>query len=475
MTTTTSQFDTALSDLADHMRGQLVRPGDTGYNSARAVWNGMHDRHPAAVARCAGTADVLTALRFAVDHELPVAVRGGGHSIPGFSTCDDGMVIDLSPMHGVVVDPAARVAYAQAGATWNAFDHETQPFGLATTGGLISSTGIAGFTLGGGLGHLARPYGLACDNLLAAEMVTVDGGLVRASADDDAELFWALRGGGGNFGIVTSFTYRLHPVGPTVLGGPIFYPGDTARDLFDLYRAWTSELPAELNSFLVLTTAPPAPFLPESVHGKPVAIAMVCHAGDIADGQRLVAPLREFGPPIADLLAPMPYTALQSMLDGLWGPGASNYFRGGHLTGMPEDAVDTVLSFTAQRPGPVAEFHLHHMGGAVDAMPADATAYAGRRSPYLFNIITRWDNGPAGRGAHIGWARDLAEALEPHTAGAYVNFIGDTGADRVRAAYPPAIYDRLAAVKRRFDPDNIFRLNQNIPPADEQAGANEPA
>jgi FAD binding domain/Berberine and berberine like len=466
MTTTTSRFDTALSDLADHLRGRLVRPGDADYDSARAVWNGMHDRHPAAVARCASTSDVLAALRFAVDHELPVAVRGGGHSIPGFSTCDDGMVIDLSPMHGVVVDPAARVAHAQAGATWNAFDHETQAFGLATTGGLISSTGIAGFTLGGGLGHLARPYGLACDNLLAAEMVTVDGGLVRASADDDAELFWALRGGGGNFGIVTSLTYRLHQVGPTVLGGPIFYPGDTARDLFDLYRAWTPELPAELNSFLVLTTAPPVPFLPESVHGQPVAIAMVCHAGDITDGQRLVAPLREFGPPIADLLAPMPYTALQSLLDGLWGPGASNYFRGGHLTGMPEDAVDTVLSFTGRRPGPVAEFHLHHMGGTVDDLPADATAYAGRRTPYLFNIITRWDNGPAGGGAHIGWARDLADALEPHTAGAYVNFIGDTGADRVRAAYPPAIYDRLASVKRRYDPDNIFRLNQNIPPAE---------
>jgi FAD binding domain/Berberine and berberine like len=466
MTTTTSRFDTALSDLADHLRGRLVRPGDADYDSARAVWNGMHDRHPAAVARCASTSDVLAALRFAVDHELPVAVRGGGHSIPGFSTCDDGMVIDLSPMHGVVVDPAARVAHAQAGATWNAFDHETQAFGLATTGGLISSTGIAGFTLGGGLGHLARPYGLACDNLLAAEMVTVDGGLVRASADDDAELLWALRGGGGNFGIVTSFTYRLHQVGPTVLGGPIFYSGDAARDLFDLYRTWTRELPAELNSFLVLTTAPPVPFLPESVHGQPVAIAMVCHAGDITDGQRLVAPLREFGPPIADLLAPMPYTALQSLLDGLWGPGASNYFRGGHLTGMPEDAVDTVLSFTGRRPGPVAEFHLHHMGGTVDDLPADATAYAGRRTPYLFNIITRWDNGPAGGGAHIGWARDLADALEPHTAGAYVNFIGDTGADRVRAAYPPAIYDRLASVKRRYDPDNIFRLNQNIPPAD---------
>jgi FAD/FMN-containing dehydrogenase len=465
MTTTTNRFDTALSDLADHLRGRLVRPGDADYDSSRAVWNGMHDRHPAAVARCAGTGDVLTALRFALDHELPVALRGGGHSIPGFSTCDDGMVIDLSPMHGVVVDPAAQVAYAQAGATWNAFDHETQAFGLATTGGLISSTGIAGFTLGGGLGHLARPYGLACDNLLAAEMVTVDGGLVRASADDDAELFWALRGGGGNFGIVTSFTYRLHQVGPTVLGGPIFYPGDTARDLFDLYRAWAPELPAELNSFLVLTTAPPVPFLPESVHGQPVAIAMVCHAGDIGDGQRLVAPLREFGPPIADLLAPLPYTALQSLLDGLWGPGASNYFRGGHLTGMPEDAVDTVLSFTGRRPGPVAEFHLHHMGGAVDDLPADATAYAGRRAPYLFNIITRWDNGPAGGEANIGWARDLADALEPHTAGAYVNFIGDTGADRVRAAYPPATYDRLASVKRRYDPDNIFRLNQNIPPA----------
>jgi FAD/FMN-containing dehydrogenase len=465
MTTTTSPFDTALSDLADHLRGRLVRPGDADYDSSRAVWNGMHDRHPAAVARCAGTGDVLTALRFALDHELPVALRGGGHSIPGFSTCDDGMVIDLSPMHGVVVDPAARVAYAQAGATWNAFDHETQAFGLATTGGLISSTGIAGFTLGGGLGHLARPYGLACDNLLAAEMVTVDGGLVRASADDEAELFWALRGGGGNFGIVTSFTYRLHQVGPTVLGGPIFYPGDTARDLFDLYRAWAPELPAELNSFLVLTTAPPVPFLPESVHGQPVAIAMVCHAGDIGDGQRLVAPLREFGPPIADLLAPLPYTALQSLLDGLWGPGASNYFRGGHLTGVPEDAVDTVVSFAGRRPGPVAEFHLHHMCGAVDDLPADATAYAGRRAPYLFNIITRWDNGPAGGDANIGWARDLADALEPHTAGAYVNFIGDTGADRVRAAYPPATYDRLASVKRRYDPDNIFRLNQNIPPA----------
>ncbi|HEY3631632.1 MAG TPA: FAD-binding oxidoreductase [Jatrophihabitantaceae bacterium] len=461
---TTTLGDATLSELRETLRGTAVVPGDADYDTARAVWNGYHDKRPAMVVRCAGTADVITAVRFARSQGLTIAVRGGAHSIAGFSTVDDGIVIDLAPMQGVQVDVAARTARAQGGVTWSGFDHETQAFGLATTGGLVSSTGLAGFTLGGGIGHLARTHGLACDNLLSADVVTADGNLVRASADENPDLFWALRGGGGNFGIVTSFEYRLHQHGPMVYGGAAFYSGDRTEELLALYQDWTADQPREVNSLVALTTAPPLPFLPEEIHGKPIAIVPACYGGAIEDGEAHFKPFKDFGPPVADLLGPIPYVALQTLIDPLWGPGASNYFRSGYLARLGADVTAVVRSFIDRRPaGLLSEFHIHHMGGAIDDVPVDGTAYAGRGAPYVWNIVCRWQD-PADGDANIGWARELGAALEPFSTGqSYVNFIGD--ADQVRAAYPPATYARLVQVKDRYDPENVFHLNQNVTPS----------
>ena len=465
--TITALGEATMSELRETLRGTAVLPGDPDYDDARAIWNGMHDRRPALIVRCAGTADVINAVRFARSQGLTIAVRGGAHSIAGFSTVDDGIVIDLSPMQAVLVDPVAKTARAQGGTTWHNFDHETQAFGLAVTGGLVSSTGIGGFTLGGGIGHLARTHGLTCDNLIGADLVTADGNLVHASADENADLFWALRGGGGNFGIVTSFEYQLHSHGPIVYGGPIFYPGDRIADLLALYKEWSADLPPEVNSLIDLTVAPPLPFLPEEVHGKPVAIVAGCYAGAVEDGERFYKALKDFGPPIADLLGPMPYVMLQSLLDPLFGPGESNFFKSGYLTHMGEDVTGAVLPFLDRRPrGMMAEFHIHHMGGAIDDVAADGTAYAGRGAPYVWNIVTRWESGSGAADENITWARELAAAVEPFSTGqSYVNFIGDTGSDRVRAAYPPATYAKLVEVKDKYDPDNVFHLNQNITPS----------
>ena len=461
---TTVLGNATVSELRETLRGTAVVPGDADYDQARTVWNGMHDKRPAIVVRCAGTADVITAVRFARSQGLAIAVRGGSHSIAGFSTVDDGIVIDLSPMRAVHVDVAARTARAQGGTTWHDFDHETQAFGLATTGGLVSTTGLGGFTLGGGIGHLARTHGLTCDNLIAADVVTADGTLVRASADENRDLFWALRGGGGNFGIVTSFEYRLHQHGPMMYAGPIFYPGESTADLLALYEEWTANQPPEVNSLLALAPAPPLPFLPPEVHGKPIAIVACCYAGAIEDGERFYKPLKEFGPPLADLVGPMPYVALQSLLDPLWGPGVANYFRSGFLTRMGPDVTAAVQPFLDRRPsGLSSEFHIHHMGGAIDDVAPADSVYSGRGAPYVWNITTRWEN-PHDTDENITWARDLGTALEPFSTGqSYVNFIGD--ADRVRAAYSPETYARLVQVKDRFDPENVFHLNQNIAPS----------
>ena len=458
--------DATVSELRETLRGTAIVPGDADYDTARAVWNGMHDKRPAIVVRCAGTADVITAVRFARSQGLTIAVRGGAHSIAGFSTVDDGIVIDLAPMQGVHVDVAGRTARAQGGLTWHDFDHETQAFGLAVTGGLVSSTGIGGFTLGGGIGHLARTHGLTCDNLLAADVVTADGNLVHASADENPDLFWALRGGGGNFGIVTSFEYRLHQHGPMIYGGPIFYSGDRIEELLALYQDWSAGQPSDVNTLVALTVAPPMPFLPDEIHGKPIAIVAGCYGGAIEDGDKHYQALKDFGPPVADLLGPIPYVALQSLLDPLWGPGVSNYFRSGFLTRLGPDVTAVVQSFLSRRPtGVASEFHIHQMGGAIDDVAPDDTAYSGRGAPYVWNITTRWEDA-ADTAANIAWARDFGAALEPFSTGqSYVNFIGDTGPDRVRAAYPPETYARLVQVKDRYDPENVFHLNQNIVPS----------
>jgi FAD/FMN-containing dehydrogenase len=463
--THTTLGDGSIAELAETLRGELVRPSDPSYDETRAIWNGAHDRRPALIVRCAGVADVMRAVEFARSEDLLVAVRGGGHSIPGFSTCDGGIVIDLSPMRGIRVDPEARTARAQPGITWSELDHETQAFALAVTGGLVSSTGIAGFTLGGGVGWLMRKHGLTCDNLVAADVVTADGRLVHANADENAELFWGLRGGGGNFGVATSFEYRLHPVGPTVLGGAVFYPGERAEEILRFYREWTDDAPDELTTLVSLATAPPAPFLPEEWHGRAVVVIPALYAGPVQEGERAVRALRGLGDPIADLIGPMPYTAMQSLIDPLWGPGAHNHFKAGWLRGLDDEAIDTLVEYHRNVTSPTTEIHVHHMGGAVARVPAGATAFGDRGAPFLLNIAASTPSAD-GFDEAVAWARELHGAMSPSlTGGTYVNFLSAEGQDRVQAAYGADTFERLVALKDAFDPTNVFRLNQNIPPS----------
>jgi FAD/FMN-containing dehydrogenase len=463
--------EATVGELQAAVRGQVIRPGDSDYDEARAVWNASHDKHPALIVRCTGTADVIKVVEFARSQGLPLAVRGGAHSIAGFSTCDGGVVLDLSPMRAVTVDPQQRRATAQGGATWADFDHETQAFGLAVTGGLVSSTGLGGFTLGGGIGWLLRKHGLTCDNLVSADVVTADGRLVHASAEQHSDLFWALRGGGGNFGVVTSMEYALHPVGPTVLGGLLFFPGETARDVLLGWRELTASMPDELTSLVVFTTAPPVPFLPESVHGTPIVAVGAMYCGAIDVGEDVVAPLRRLAEPIADLLGPVPYAAMQQMLDPLWQAGAHNYFTSAMMDGLPDSAVDEIIARWAAKPTPQSEIHVHHAGGAMARVAQAESAFGQRTSPYLLNVIARSVDG-VGFDGDATWARDARTALAAYGSDAmYVNFTGEAGADKVRASYPPQTYAKLVEVKKRYDPTNLFRLNQNIQPtSDDQQG-----
>src|SRR3954470_22987065 len=455
----------SVAELEQGLRGRLVRTTDSDYDQARAIWNGAHDRYPALIVRAAGVADVMRALEFARSEELTVAVRSGGHSIPGFSSVDGGLVIDLSPMQGVRVDPVRRVARAEAGVTWSSLDHETQAFGLATTGGLVSSTGIAGFTLGGGIGWLMRKHGLAADNLIAADLVTADGRLVHASKDENADLLWGLRGGGGNFGVVTSLEYQLHEVGPMITGGGVFYPADKAADVLRAYRGWVGTAPDELTTLVNLLTCPPAPFLPEDWHGKPLVAVIGMHAGPADEAERALRPLRNIATPVADLFGPMPYVAMQSLVDPLWGPGASSYMKAGFLRGLDDEAIDTLIAHHATVTSPKTEIHVQHLGGAVARVPAHATAFGGRTAPFVLNIIASTFT-DEGYDEAVDWAQATYSALVPAlTGGAYVNFLSNEGSERVRAAYGASTYDRLVALKDEYDPTNVFRLNQNVAPS----------
>jgi len=463
-TTQTELGDGRVAALAEALRGQVLRRGDDGYDAARSIWNGAHDRHPALIVRCAGVADVLRAVELARSENLPVAVRGGGHSIPGFSTVDDGLVIDLSGMQAVHVDPVRRTARVEAGATWSVFDRESQAFGLATTGGIVSTTGVAGFTLGGGVGWLMRKHGLASDNLISADVVTADGRLVRASEDENPELFWGLRGGGGNFGVVTSFEFDLHPVGPTITGGPVFYPGERGGEVLRAWRDWAHQAPDEVTTLANLLTAPPVPFLPEEWHGKPLVAIFAAHSGPLGDGERDVQPLREFAEPVADLIGPIPYLALQSLIDPIWEPGAHNYMKAGFLGGLDDGAIDALLAGHACATSRMSEIHVEHLGGAVGRVASASTALGERSAPFLLNVIARTPTAD-GYEAAVEWGRDLHRTLSPAlTGGAYVNFLSSEGEERVRAAYGDK-YGRLVALKDAYDPTNLFRLNQNIAPS----------
>jgi FAD/FMN-containing dehydrogenase len=451
-------------DLSRHFRGALIRPGDAAYDAQRRIWNGAIDRRPAVIARCTGAADVRAAVGFARERELVVAVRGGGHNVAGTAVCDGGIVIDLSPMKGTWVDPRARVARAQPGLLWGEFDHETQAFGLATPGGIVSHTGIAGLTLGGGLGWLMRRHGLTADNLLAAEVVTADGALVRASPEEHADLFWGLRGGGGNFGIVTSFEYRLHAVGPTVLAGVVLYPAARAREVLSSYRDTIASAPDELMTIVVLRMAPAAPFLPSELHGQPVVIIAVCWSGPVEEGERAVAPLRRLGEPLADLVRPTSYVSHQALLDPSVPHGLGYYWKSEYLPPLSDALIDRLVAHAWRVPTPESYAAVFHMGGAVGREDPDGSAFEDRTAAHAMTIDGVWSN-PAASGACIAWARGFWDAVRPHSTGrVYMNFLGEEGEDRVRAAYGPAKYERLRALKRKYDPTNVFRMNQNIVP-----------
>jgi FAD/FMN-containing dehydrogenase len=454
-----------LKEFEEGLHGSLVQPGDAAYDEARAIWNGVHDGRPAVIARCVDAADVAHAIGFARSEGLDVAVRGGGHSIPGFSTCDDGIVIDLSPMKGVRVDVEGRTGVAEGGVLWAEFDAATQEHGLATTGGLVSTTGVAGFTLGGGIGWLMRKHGLACDNLRSAEVVTADGQILTASATENADLFWGLRGGGGNFGIVTTFEFDLHPVGPTVTAGPVFYPGDRAEEVMRFYRDFVRDLPDELTTLVNLLTAPPAPFLPEEWHGKKLVALIGCWSGDVEEGAKAMQPLRELGDPVADLVGPMPYVQMQSLIDALWPHGTKAYMKAGYLRELDDAAIETMARYHQDATSPASEIHIQHFGGAVGRVDGDATAYGERQAPFVLNTIAV-SHEPGGIDTHVDWAQQLYAEIEPSlTGGAYINFLSAEGEERVKAAYGAKKFDRLRGLKDRYDPTNLFHLNQNIPPS----------
>ncbi|HSF32503.1 MAG TPA: FAD-binding oxidoreductase [Candidatus Tectomicrobia bacterium] len=445
---------TAIEAFQARIRGAVLRPGEAGYDDARTIHNGMIDRRPALIARCAGAADVLTAVRFAREHDVLLAVRGGGHGMPGFAVCEGGLMLDLSGMNSVHVDPENRTVRADAGVTWAAFDHETQTFGLATTGGVVGSTGIAGLTLGGGHGFLMRRFGLACDNLRSADVVTADGRWLRASATAHAELFWGLRGGGGNFGVVTSFDYRLHPLG-TMLAGMVIYPIAKAKAFLRRYREVTSAAPDELGSLVALGTLP---------DGTQAAVLLVGYSGSIADGERLLAPLREFGPPLADQVGPAPYAALQGISEHFNPRGYRNYLKTNYLKSLSDEAIDLLVDSYANVPAPFTHIVVEHMGGAVSRIDRNATAYNYREAQYNFLIVGMWTD-PAEDARGISWVRNLWQALQPFSSvHIYVNYESDVGVDRVQAAYGAAKYDRLVALKNTYDPTNFFRLNANITP-----------
>jgi len=449
----------ATKEFRASVRGPSFCLGEAGYDETRRVWNGSIDKRPALIARCAGVSDVIHCVNFARANNVLVAVRGGGHNIAGNAVCDEGLMIDLSRMKGLRVDPVQRTARAEPGLTWGEFDRETQAFGLATTGGQISTTGIAGLTLGGGWGHLARRYGLSSDNLISVDLVTGDGEFLTASATENADLFWGVRGGGGNFGIVTSLEYRLHAVGP-VLGGIVAYPFEKAKQVLKLYREFTIASPDEMASGIVLISLP---------DGTPVVGIVICHSGALSEGERVVKPLRTLGPRLIDQIGAIPYTAAQKLIDGFYPPGLQNYWKSSFLRTISDEAIDIIVAYCAKRPSPICHGLIEHqLGGAVKRIDREATAFGQRDAEYSFMSL-----GVCGEAAEAEkctrWAREFWDAMQPwSTGGVYVNYLGreaDEGAGRIEAAYGPEKYARLAALKNKYDPGNLFRLNQNIKPS----------
>ncbi len=455
---------TKIDAFKGKFRGEVVSPGDEAYDDARRIWNAMIDKHPALIVRCTTTSDVVLAVNFARDNGLLLAVRGGGHNIAGSAMCDDGIVIDLSQMKAASVDPAARRVTIEGGATLADLDASTQAHGLATPLGINSTTGVAGLTLGGGFGWLSRKHGMTIDNLESAEVVTAAGEVVRASNTEHADLFWALRGGSGNFGVVTHFEFRLHPVGPDVLSGLIVYPISAAKSVLRQYREFLAQAPDALSVWAVLRQAPPLPFLPEEVHGTGMIALALLYADDPKLGEPLIDPLRKFGTPLGEHVGVQPYTAWQQAFDPLLTPGARNYWKSHNFSTLQDGLFDAVIESIENLPSPQCEIFFGAIGGATTRPPPESAAYAHRDAQFVMNVHGRWQE-QADDERCIGWAREFFKASAPFASGGvYVNFLTADEGDRVRSAYGPN-YDRLAQVKRTYDPDNLFRMNQNIQPA----------
>jgi FAD/FMN-containing dehydrogenase len=456
-------LEESLPDLERSLAGRLILPGDAGYDEARTVFNSMIDKRPAVIAQCATPDDVAAALRFGRRHGLDIAVRSGGHSVAGMSLCDGGLVIDVRPMKHIEVDPERQFARVGAGCTWGEIDRATQEHGLATTGGRVSSTGVAGLTLGGGSGWLERKYGLACDNLIAVELVTADGTAIVASAQEHPDLFWALHGGGGNFGVATAFTFQLHPVGPQVLAGLLLYPAERGRELLRLLRDVLADAADEFGPAVAYLTVPADEELPAHLHGRLVSALVVCHAGPVEEGERVIEPFRALGPE-ADLVGTMGYADFQCSIDDP--PGYRNWWTAEYLHVVTDEAIDVIHAHSLRTPSPgPAQSFVVPWGGAVARVSEEQTPMTQRDATWVVHPFALWDD-PADDEAVIGWARRFRDDLRHFASGGvYLNFIGDEGEDRVRAAYGEEKYQRLAAIKRRYDPDNVFRGNQNIKPA----------
>ena len=452
----------AVKALGENLRGELIQPQDESYDEVRAIWNAMIDKRPGLIACCAGVADIIEAVKFARENDLLTAVRGGGHNISGASVSDGGFMIDLSLMRAVHVDPKAHTARVQGGATGADLDHETQAFGLAVPNGVVSTTGVGGLTLGGGFGRLSRKYGLTADNLLSVDIITPAGVLVTASAEENSDLFWGIRGGGGNFGIAASFEFKLHQVGPEVLFGPIVYRLEDAADVLRHYRDFAASAPYECSVWADFLTAPPLPFLPESVHGTKVLFVAPFYAGDLQDGEKVLKPLREFGEPIADAVAPVQYLAAQRAVDALYTKGLRNYWKSHNFVKLPDNALDTIVEYAKVLPTPQSDLLISHLGGAINEIAPDGTAYPHRDITFVVTPGGRWED-PTQDAAPIAWVRECFDALTAHATGqSYVNFIAE-GTGREREAFGPN-YDRLVDLKNKYDPTNLFRLNQNVSP-----------
>ncbi len=450
---------TAIESFRNAFRGGLIHAGDAEYEPARRIWNASIDKHPGLIARCTGLADVIAAVRFAREQDLLVAVRGGGHNVGGRALCDGGLVIDLSRMKGIHVDARARRVRVQPGVLLGELDRETHVFGMTVPLGVVSKTGVAGLTLGGGVGWLSRKYGLTCDNVVSFELVNAEGDVLRVSADEHPDLFWALRGGGGNFGVVTSFEYRLQPIS-TVLGGLIVYPRERARDLLRFYRTFTESAPDELATYAGLLHTP---------DGQPAAAIVTCYCGDRAEGERLLAPLRSFGSPMVDAIQPMPFPVMQTLLDGAVPDGNQNYWKSAFLRALTDEAIDVIVSHANQATSPLTAVLVEQYGGVASRTGVKESAFGHRAAEYDLGILTQWAD-PKDSERHIAWTRAFAEAMAPFRSGAYLlNFLGEENDDTIKAAFGPN-YDRLLEVKARYDPSNFFRVNQNIKPKAAAAG-----